>query len=164
MSALLEARQVSKVFGGGLFAKRVTVALDHFSFSIDSSPPTITAIVGESGSGKTTLARLLLGLASPTTGEVLYEGTDIRRLAGEGLGRRPRFVPMPVGVARGVLRAAKWVARLAGLSIVSSSAIDFISEDNPFSSDRARRELGWAPTVRPEEGVPDAFRWWKEQQ
>ncbi len=84
MSALLEARQVSKVFGGGLFAKRVTVALDHFSFSVDSSPPTITAIVGESGSGKTTMARLLLGLASPTTGEVLYEGTDIRRLAGEG--------------------------------------------------------------------------------
>ena len=28
MSALLEARQVSKVFGGGLFDKRVTVALD----------------------------------------------------------------------------------------------------------------------------------------
>ena len=31
MSALLEARQVSKVFGGGLFDKRVTVALDDFT-------------------------------------------------------------------------------------------------------------------------------------
>jgi peptide/nickel transport system ATP-binding protein len=81
MTALVEARRVSKVFGGGLFDKRVTVALDNLSFSVESSPPRITAVVGESGSGKTTLARLLLGLATPTTGEVFYNGTDLRQLA-----------------------------------------------------------------------------------
>jgi ABC-type oligopeptide transport system ATPase subunit len=80
MSALLEARQVSKIFGGGLFDKRVTVALDDFSFAIESAPPRVTAIVGESGSGKTTLARLFLGLISPSAGEVLYNGTDLRKL------------------------------------------------------------------------------------
>jgi peptide/nickel transport system ATP-binding protein len=80
MSALLEARQVSKIFGGGLFDKRVTVALDTFSFAIENTPPRVTAIVGESGSGKTTLARLFLGLATPTTGEVLYNGTGLRKL------------------------------------------------------------------------------------
>jgi oligopeptide/dipeptide ABC transporter ATP-binding protein len=84
MSTLVEARHVSKVFGGGLFDRRVTVALDHFSFAVESSPPQVTAIVGESGSGKTTLARLLLGLTSPTSGEVRYEGTDIRNLRGDG--------------------------------------------------------------------------------
>jgi ABC-type oligopeptide transport system ATPase subunit len=81
MSTLLEAHQVSKIFGGGLFDKRVTVALDDFSFSIESEPPRVTAIVGESGSGKTTLARLLLGLVSPTTGSVRYNGTDLQKLA-----------------------------------------------------------------------------------
>jgi peptide/nickel transport system ATP-binding protein len=80
MSALLEARQVSKIFGGGLFDKRVTVALDDFSFSVESSPPRVTAIVGESGSGKTTLARLLLGLVSPSTGDVFYNGNNLRKL------------------------------------------------------------------------------------
>jgi peptide/nickel transport system ATP-binding protein len=80
VSALIEARQVSKTFGGGMFDKRVTVALDDFSFSIEPSPPRVTAIVGESGSGKTTLARLLLGLITPTKGEVLYNGTDLRQL------------------------------------------------------------------------------------
>src|SRR5919204_6013008 len=80
MSALLEARKVSKVFGGGLFDKRVTVALDDFSFAIHSTPPRVTAIVGESGSGKTTLARLLLGLITPTTGHVLYDGQDLQNL------------------------------------------------------------------------------------
>ena len=88
MSSLLEARQVSKIFGGGLFDKRVTVALDDFSFAIESTPPRVTAIVGESGSGKTTLARLLLGLVTPTTGEVLYNGTDLQKLPREER-RRP---------------------------------------------------------------------------
>jgi nucleoside-diphosphate-sugar epimerase len=88
-------------------------------------------------------------------------------LAGEGLGRRPRWIPMPVWVAQGALRAVKGVVRMASggrLNVVASSTIDFISQDNPFSSERARRELGWAPAVRPETGIPDAFRWWKEQQ
>jgi ABC-type oligopeptide transport system ATPase subunit len=82
MTALLEARQVSKVFGGGLFDKRVTVALDDFSFAIESSPPRVTAIVGESGSGKTTLARLLLGIIAPSSGQVLYNGNELQKLQG----------------------------------------------------------------------------------
>jgi peptide/nickel transport system ATP-binding protein len=82
MAALLEARNVTKVFGGGLLHKaNVTVALSNFSLAINPEPPTITAIVGESGSGKTTLARTLLGLAMPTGGEVLYHGTDLRHLS-----------------------------------------------------------------------------------
>ena len=88
-------------------------------------------------------------------------------LAGRGLGRHPRFLPVPLGLARGGLRAVKAVARLLSggtFSLVSSSAIDFIAEDNPFTSERARRELGWKPRVPPEEGVPDAFRWWAEMQ
>src|SRR5256714_9543263 len=80
MSALLEAKKVSKIFGGGLFDKRVTLALDDFSFSIEATPPRVTAVVGESGSGKTTLARLLLGLITPTAGQVLYNGHDLRSL------------------------------------------------------------------------------------
>src|SRR4051794_40716777 len=82
MTALLEARQGSEVLGGGLFDKRVTVALDDFSFTLHSAPPRVIAVVGESGSGKTTLARLLLGLVSPTNGQVLYNGTDLQQLRG----------------------------------------------------------------------------------
>jgi oligopeptide/dipeptide ABC transporter ATP-binding protein len=74
MSALLEARHVGKVFGGGMLSRSRTRAVEDFSLRIDAEPPSITAIVGESGSGKTTLARLLLGTISPTSGEVLYQG------------------------------------------------------------------------------------------
>lgn len=81
MTALLEARQVTKVFGGGLFDRTKTVALADFSMAIADGAPSITAIVGESGSGKTTLARLLLGVTAPTTGSVRYKGKDLRQLA-----------------------------------------------------------------------------------
>src|SRR3954454_16835678 len=84
MTALLEARQVTKVFGGGLFDRTRTVALEDFSMTIEGDAPTITAIVGESGSGKTTLARLLLGATRPTQGAVLYKGKDVSKLKGAG--------------------------------------------------------------------------------
>lgn len=83
-------------------------------------------------------------------------------LAGDGLGLRPIWLPMPVWLARGALRAAKTGFRVVTggrFNLVSGSSVNFLAEDNPFTSDRARHELGWSPTVRPEDGVPDAFRW-----
>jgi peptide/nickel transport system ATP-binding protein len=80
---LIEARNVTKVFGGGLFDRTRTVALENFSMAIRSNPPSITAVVGESGSGKTTLARLLLGRLTPTTGEILYKGKNLQRLSSQ---------------------------------------------------------------------------------
>ncbi len=66
MSGLLEARNVTRVFGGGFLSKGRTVAVDDVSLLINEDNPSITAIAGESGSGKTTLARLLLGVIQPT--------------------------------------------------------------------------------------------------
>ncbi|HYJ13523.1 MAG TPA: ABC transporter ATP-binding protein [Thermomicrobiales bacterium] len=82
MPELLEMRHVTKVFGGTRWLRRGTgmMALDDFSMTVQSEPSSITAIVGESGSGKTTLARLLLGLVTPTSGDVLYRGTNIHDL------------------------------------------------------------------------------------
>ena len=85
MNVLLEARHVTKVFGGGMMERNRTVALDDFSLALTGDPPSVTAVVGESGSGKTTLARLLLGLERPTEGEVLYGGTSLHKLSGAAL-------------------------------------------------------------------------------
>lgn len=81
MTALIEARNLTKVYGGGLFNRGADlVALEDLSLTIAERPPTITAVVGESGSGKTTFARLILGLTEPTRGEVRYRGADLRQL------------------------------------------------------------------------------------
>ena len=78
---LLELRNVSRIFGGGgMLSQRQVVALQDFSLIIDDREPSIVAVVGESGSGKTTMARLLLGLERPTSGRVLYRGTELDKL------------------------------------------------------------------------------------
>src|SRR5207249_6215122 len=82
MTTLLEARRVTRIFGGGLFGRRSTLALEDFSLAIDGDRPSIIAVVGESGSGKTTLGRLLLGLTVPTRGQVLYKGQNLQKMSG----------------------------------------------------------------------------------
>lgn len=85
MTALLEARNVTKVFSSkGLFKRqKETMALEDVSLFIRESPPSITGVVGESGSGKTTLIRLLLGFVALTEGEVLYKGRDLQKMSGD---------------------------------------------------------------------------------
>jgi len=83
MTPLIEFRNVSKIFSGGLLNRKQTVALEDFSMTIEDEPPLITAVVGESGSGKTTIARLLLGLERPTHGEVLYRGRNLTTMRGK---------------------------------------------------------------------------------
>jgi nucleoside-diphosphate-sugar epimerase len=85
------------------------------------------------------------------------------RLGSAGLGVRMRQVPVPRVLARVGLGVFQLVAPLlfgSRYNAVGSASLDFISRDNPFSSERARRELGWSPPVHHEQGVPEAFRWW----
>ncbi len=77
VKSLLEAQNVSRVFGSGLLTKSRTVAVDGVSLIINEEKPSITAIAGESGSGKTTLARLLLGVIQPTSGSILFRGQSL---------------------------------------------------------------------------------------
>jgi nucleoside-diphosphate-sugar epimerase len=89
---------------------------------------------------------------------------DFFRFAAEGLGVRVRLIPVPFWLANGVfrivLRATKFVTG-GRASVVSSDSLAMLTRENPYTSERAKRELGWSPTLRPEEGIPDAFRWWR---
>jgi peptide/nickel transport system ATP-binding protein len=81
MTPLLELRNVTKVYGGGLLHKRTTTALKDLSLTITDDPPQIIAVVGESGSGKTTMASLIMGFLTPTEGEVLYRGKPLQQFS-----------------------------------------------------------------------------------
>jgi ABC-type oligopeptide transport system ATPase subunit len=75
---LLELDRVSKTFlRGGFFNSRRVEAVKEVSFRIDRDRPEIFTIIGESGSGKSTTARMILGIERPTSGRLVFDGTEV---------------------------------------------------------------------------------------
>ena len=80
MSELLRCDRVTKTFGS-------TVALNNISFTLDSGK--IVGILGPNGSGKTTLIKLINGLLTPNSGNILIEG----ELPGPGTKAKVAYLP-----------------------------------------------------------------------
>jgi ATP-binding cassette, subfamily B, bacterial len=55
---------------------------------LEVQPGQLVGIVGRTGSGKSTLAHLLLGLYPPTSGRILFDGTDLAELELKSLRRQ----------------------------------------------------------------------------
>jgi nucleoside-diphosphate-sugar epimerase len=85
-------------------------------------------------------------------------------LARIGLARTIRAPSLSPGSFRLLFRALEMVLGTIGrgdLAAHANGTLEMLTHDNPFSSVRAREELGWSPTIPPDIGLPDAFRWWK---
>ncbi len=140
MSALLEARNVSKRFGG-------IEALADVSFSISRGQ--IFGLIGPNGAGKTTLFNLLTGLAAPDRGGFTLDGRSIAglkpdRIAARGIGRTfqnirlfanlsalenvmiGRHVRTRAGVLGAVLRNAATRDEEAGIERRAAQLLDYV--------------------------------------
>lgn len=69
---MLEIIRLSKVYPTG------TAALKEVSFRIDQ--PLVVTIIGPSGAGKSTLIRCINRLVEPTSGKIMLDDIDVRRL------------------------------------------------------------------------------------
>lgn len=97
------------------------------------------------------------------TNDFEVTSADLVRYASQGLGRKLRAARVPSGAARLGFRALALALGMAGRRDLAPHALgmfDMLSRNNPFTSQRARRELGWSPAIPPDQGLPDAFRWW----
>ncbi len=72
---ILKVQNLSKVYGKG---DTQIKALDNVSFTVEKGE--FVVIVGPSGSGKSTLLHILGGVDTPSSGQVLVDGTDISTL------------------------------------------------------------------------------------
>jgi oligopeptide transport system ATP-binding protein len=84
---LLQIRDLKKYYPvtAGIFSRHVgdIKAVDDVTFDISEGE--IIGLVGESGCGKSTLGKTIPRLEEPTSGKILYRGTDIAGLDKKGL-------------------------------------------------------------------------------
>jgi nucleoside-diphosphate-sugar epimerase len=101
------------------------------------------------------------GRAYNVTNDAPITVNEFYDAAQEGLGVRARWIPIPGGAlqrAMGALGVALRTLRVPGASMLNATSLDFLLADNPFSSERARRELGWTSAVATHAAVAEAFR------
>lgn len=75
---ILEVKGLTKVFNG-------TTAVDDISFNVFEKE--ILGLIGPNGAGKTTTLQMLLGLTTPTRGEIRIFGLDLDKHREEILGK-----------------------------------------------------------------------------
>src|SRR6476620_5554709 len=66
---MLDVRGLTKKY-------RNRAVVDHVTFSVP--PGEVTGYLGPNGSGKSTTVKMLAGLLSPTSGQIFWDGVDIR--------------------------------------------------------------------------------------
>ena len=79
---LVSVRNLKKSFPikKGIFAREVGAVQAVNDVSFDVARGETLGVVGESGCGKTTTGRTLLRLIEPTSGEIRFEGRDVRSM------------------------------------------------------------------------------------
>ncbi|KIZ40061.1 MULTISPECIES: ABC transporter ATP-binding protein [Rhodopseudomonas] len=102
MTALLEARGISRAFGG----LRVT---DNVSFALRGGDR--VALIGPNGAGKTTLVNLMTGDLAPSAGQFLMSGDDITGAS------------IPDRVQRGLVRTFQTTRLFQSLTVADNVAL-----------------------------------------
>jgi len=104
---MLELHDVTKTFG-----KHVT-AVDNVSLRL---APGVVGLIGHNGAGKTTLMQMIATLTAPSSGRILFDGTDVVARP-DAIRKRLGYLPQDFGAYRNVtaLEFMRYFAALKGV-------------------------------------------------
>jgi len=133
--SLLEIRQLSKTYrqpGSGMPVR----ALKEVSFGVE--PGETLAVVGGSGCGKSTLARILVGLLTPDSGDVFWEGQSLLAQPRRERAHRVQMVFQdPYASLNPKLTVGTQLEEVRGLSPVLSGTVPSLLESVGLPADAA---------------------------
>lgn len=104
--------------------------LDDINIELDNG---FVAITGPNGSGKSTLAKIIMGLITPTSGKIFFDGEDITDLS---INERAK---------KGIGYAFQQPVRFKGLQVKDLLDIANVSQDKHLVYD-ALRDVGLEPS------------------
>ncbi len=96
---ILEARGLTKTFGGLIAVNQVDLAIPHGA---------IVGLIGPNGAGKTTVFNVITGLLRPDRGDILLEGRSI-------VGLRPNAI-----VGRGIARTFQSIRLFQNMTVLDN--------------------------------------------
>ena len=113
-----EVPEALELVDGLEYPLRGNITFDKLSFEYPSRPEErvigeisltiranqIVALVGASGAGKTTITSLLMRLHEPTSGRILFDGTDSRDMSLSALRKQIALVPQDIFLFGGSIR------------------------------------------------------------
>jgi len=107
---MLQIESVSKRFRGGTWGVR------DVSLSIERG---VLGLLGPNGAGKTTLMQMIATISPPTSGQILFEGSDVHKNP-DSLRARLGYLPQDFGVYEN-LTAIEFLSYFAALKGVHST-------------------------------------------
>lgn len=100
-----------------------------------------TAITGPNGSGKSTLAKIIAGIFTPTSGQILYNGEDITALSITDRAKKGVSFAFQQPVRFKGLTVMDLIRLAAGKDLTIGQACEYLSEVGLCARDYINREL-----------------------
>jgi phosphonate transport system ATP-binding protein len=130
---MLQIKNLNKIYEGGV------QALDRVTFDVPKGQ--FLAVIGLSGSGKSTLLRCINRLIEPTSGQILWNGTDVTAASEVELRRIRRKIGMVFQHFNLVSRSSVLTNVLAGRLGYVNPALSLINRFPRQDIDKAMRQL-----------------------
>ncbi|MBB1521088.1 type I secretion system permease/ATPase [Pseudomonas sp. SR9] len=140
LKGALDMRQVTFSYPG-----QDTPALTKVSLRMNAGER--VGIIGRNGSGKSTLARLLMNFYTPSEGQILLDGLDLRQLDVADLRHQIGYVAHDLPLLSGSLRdnltlGARYVSDTRMLEVAEMTGVSELARQHPQGFDRPVGERG----------------------